>query len=109
MVGHNIRFKKIWAFVEFELFQDCFCPSSLVMDGRSKEGYYVTLSSLIVVGSKVHLNLVIWVSGNTLKWVDICETSLHWGVSNILEGVIVMPLITKIEQTMYKLGRSLSL
>ena len=67
--------------------------------------------------------------GNKLKCVDICKTSLNWGVSNRLGvivmslvakikqtmasnrlgGVIVMSLVAKIKQTMHKLGISLSL
>ena len=34
--------------------------------------------------------------GNKLKWVDTCETSLNWGVSNRFGG-IAMSLIAKIK------------
>ena len=44
--------------------------------------------------------------GNKFKWVDICATSLNWGVSNRLGGQ-VMSLIAKIKQTMHKLRMSL--
>ena len=70
-----------------------------------------TLPSLIVGGLinrglEVHLTLVIWGGCNKLKWVDICATSLNWGVSNRL-GDQVMSLIAKIKQTMHKLRMSL--